>query len=275
MLFIIIQTMVFVFFIIGESMLKYLVVLAMICNAAFAGSVKIVLTEENSVVFNQRVGGEYVAKKTLEIMQKSLKASELYLVLDTPGGSVTAGLAFVDAIKSLDIKVHTITLFAASMGYQFVQELGTRYITPSGTLMSHRGAVSGISGQVPGELNSRVNHIQAILNGMSTRASARVGMSKKDYEAAIVNELWVYGEEAVSGKHADALADVKCSQALMKDTYKESIITIFGRASLVFSKCPLISTPIDLQFDKEVKPEHFNKVRESIQSRNKNFKLTF
>jgi ATP-dependent Clp protease, protease subunit len=266
---------VFVFFIIGESMLKYLVVLAMICNAAFAGSVKIVLTEENSVVFNQRVGGEYVAKKTLEIMQKSLKASELYLVLDTPGGSVTAGLAFVDAIKSLDIKVHTITLFAASMGYQFVQELGTRYITPSGTLMSHRGAVSGISGQVPGELNSRVNHIQAILNGMSARASARVGMSKKDYEAAIVNELWVYGEEAVSGKHADALADVKCSQALMKDTYKESIVTIFGRASLVFSKCPLISTPIDLQFDKEVKPEHFNKVRESIQSRNKNFKLTF
>lgn len=256
-------------------MVKLLSFLLLLSGTAVAGNAKILLTEDNSIVFNQQVSGEYVAKKTLEIMQKSLKASELYLVLDTPGGSVTAGLAFVDAIKALDIKVHTITLFAASMGYQFVQELGTRYITASGTLMSHRGAVSGISGQVPGELNSRVNHIQAILNGMSARASARVGMSKKDYDAAIVNELWVYGEDAVAGKHADALADVKCSQALMKDTYKESIITIFGRASLVFSKCPLISTPIELQFDKEVKPEHFNKIRESIQSRNKNFKLTF
>ena len=251
-------------------MIKYLTALAMICNIAYAEPAKIVLTESNSIVFNQQVSGEYTSQKTLEIMAKSLKASPLYLVLDTPGGSVTAGLKFVDTIKSLGIPVHTITIFAASMGYQFVQELGTRYILPSGTLMSHRGSVSGMSGQVPGELNSRVNHLQAILSGMSDRAAKRVGMSKEAYDAAIINELWVDGNNAVATGHADAIANVKCDDRLLKETYTKEANTIFGRVTLEFSKCPLISSPIGFSFNREVKPENFEKIKRVLEAKRRN-----
>jgi ATP-dependent Clp protease protease subunit len=256
-------------------MIKIFLILLCICSTALAKNEEIVLTEDNSIMFNQQVSEDYASKKTLEVMKKAKKGIPLFLVLDTPGGSVTAGLAFIDAVKSLKVPVHTITIFAASMGYQFVQELGVRYITPSGTLMSHRGAVGGLSGQVPGELNSRLNHIQSILSGMSSRAAARVGMDKKAYDDAIVNELWVSGEEAVNSKHADKLANVQCDKALIEETYEDQRITIFGRVNVVFSKCLLISAPIKLSFGKEVKPEDMSKVKRLIEAKKKSINLTF
>lgn len=256
-------------------MFKFLPILLLICVNALAKNEEIVLTEDNSVMFNQQVSGEYASKKTLEIMKKAKKGIPLYLVLDTPGGSVSAGLAFVDAVKSLKVPVHTITIFAASMGYQFVQELGTRYITPSGTLMSHRGAVGGLSGQVPGELNSRLNHIQAILSSMSARAAARVGMDKKAYDEAIINELWISGEDAVNAKHADKLASVSCDKSLTDGTYTEVLNTIFGKVTVEFSKCPLISAPIGFSFGKEFKPKQIMTTKKLIESKKKNINLTF
>lgn len=255
--------------------MKLLIMLSALIATAQAKPVDIVLTENNSVVFNDQVTGVYASKKTLEIIKKSRLGSPIYLVLDTPGGSVTAGLGFIDAVKALKVPVHTITLFAASMGYQFVQELGTRYITPSGELMSHRGAVGGLSGQVPGELNSRLNHIQEILSGMSERAAKRVGMSKQAYDAAIINELWVSGKKAVDSKHADAIANVKCSKELVEGKYTEEKLTLFGPVSVVFSKCPLITYPLSFSFNKSINPQNFNLIKRTIESDKRRINLTF
>lgn len=255
--------------------MKLLVMLLALIATAQAKPVDITLTENNSVVFNQQVTNAYVSSKTLEIIKKARNGSALYLVLDTPGGSVSAGLSFIDTIKALGVPVHTITLFAASMGYQFVQELGIRYITPSGTLMSHRGAVGGLSGQIPGELNSRLNHIQEILNGMSARAAKRVSMEKQAYDAAIINELWITGENAVNKKHADKVVNLKCSKELAEGTYHEEKFTPFGPIKLVFSKCPLVTVPLDIVFDKSMSLEVVNKVKKNIESSKRKIKLIF
>ena len=122
---------------------------------------KIVLNDKNTISFNQAFTAPYITTKQLEIIQKSAANPdmELYIVLYTPGGSIDAGELFIDTIQALPNKVHTITIFAASMGYNLAQALNTRYILRSGTLMSHRARVSGISGQVPGEANTSINFI--------------------------------------------------------------------------------------------------------------------
>lgn len=265
--------MVFVY--IGDFMFKFIVLLLLMTNIAAAKNERIFLTEENSVAFNQPVSIDYVSKKTLEVLLKSSKASPIYLVLNTPGGSVSAGLYFIDTIKSLNVPIHTITLFAASMGYQMVQELGTRYITPSGTLMSHRGSVSGLSGQVPGELNSRVLHISSVLDGMMERASKRVGISKQDYSDMIIPEFWTFGENAVKLNHADKVADVVCELKLIKETYEEKVLTIFGAALVSFSKCPLITEPLGISFSKEIDQKKATKIKQEITQRKRNINLTF
>jgi ATP-dependent protease ClpP protease subunit len=207
---------------------------------------EITLNSSNSVVFNQPVREEYVAKKLLEIAFKSAKLSStqpIYLVLDTPGGSVSDGNHFIDFVKALKRPVHTVVIFAASMGYQITQELGNRYILPSGMLMSHRGAVSGLSGQVPGELNARLGMLEAVLDGMNERAAKRVGMSKEAYQSAIINELWIGGDNAVAKGHADFVTSAKCDSSL-DGTYTEEFATIFGPVEVEFSNCPLISGPV-------------------------------
>jgi ATP-dependent protease ClpP protease subunit len=225
-------------------MLKFLFLTLFTCTA-FA-STEIVLNSKNSISFNQGVSDVYVAKKSLEFFVKDLAlpaTQPIYLVLNTPGGSVMAGNQFIDFVKSRKRPVHTVVIFAASMGYQITQELGKRYIIPSGTLMSHRGSISGISGQVPGELNARLKMIGDILEGMNIRAAKRVSMSLKSYQDAIVNELWTVGQNAVDTKHADDIAIASCDKSLA-GTFLEDVATPFGNVSVEFSNCPLITDPV-------------------------------
>jgi ATP-dependent Clp protease protease subunit len=243
----------------------------LLANAVYGKTANIILTENNHINFNEKVTDEFVAKKQLELFTKNnllFKHEPLYIVLDTPGGSVTAGLAFIDNLKSLGRPIHTITIFAASMGYQIVQEMGTRYITPSGTLMSHRGAVSGMSGQVPGELNSRLDHIGKLLEGMNQRAAKRLNMSLQDYKNAVVNELWSFGQGSVDSNQADVVANVSCSKELLSKSEQKQVETFFGSVEVSFSKCPLIAGPIAFKFSKDFKREYIPQVKKSLQKRN-------
>lgn len=253
-------------------------ILAFLITKAFAQSGTIVLTEDNSVTFNQPVRDAYVARKQLEIIQKSYKlpsTQPIYLVLDTPGGSVTDGLIFIDTIKSLNRPVHTITIFAASMGYQMVQELGTRYITPSGTLMSHRGAVGGLAGQIPGELVSRLGHIQSLLLRMNQNAAKRLGMSVAKYQESIVHELWSFGKQAVDTKQADQVVNVRCTKELISKTITESVDTMFGPIDVQFSACPLITSPVSFGSSNVLSGVQKKSIENELRAQKRRINLTY
>src|SRR6056297_3136731 len=68
----------------------------------------IILEKGNTVVFRGEVSQSSVTKVQLEL-QKLIrtvpKNKPIYLVLDTPGGSVFAGLNLIDFIKGLNRKV--------------------------------------------------------------------------------------------------------------------------------------------------------------------------
>ena len=214
----------------------------------FADMTEIVLTKDNTVVLNGEVDAFSVAKVQQESMTVCGKneGSTIYLVMSTPGGSVMDGKLLIDTIKSLPCKFDTITLFAASMGYQIAQNLGTRYIIPSGTLMSHRMLLGGIGGQSPGELESRLNFYARVGFEMDVIAAGRAGISVEEYRKLIVNELWLTGEQAVQTKHADEIAKVRCGKD-MNGTKSEILYTMFGPVKATFSDCPLIQAPLSVE----------------------------
>lgn len=215
--------------------------LALVVSGFSFAADTIVLNDKNTVVLNQKVNGSTVAKVQNKLYELADKTSnDLYLVLYTPGGSVTAGMQLIDTIKSLKNKVHTITIFAASMGYQIVQNADKRYILPSGNLMSHRPFISGLSGSFPGELNTRLAFYEKMTKLLDIQAAKRVGISLKDYQALIHNEYWVTGSNAVIDKHADEVILARCDKSL-SGTYFEVIRTFFGAYNVEFSKCPLIT----------------------------------
>lgn len=66
---------------------------------------------------------------------------ELQLVINSPGGNVTPGMVFIDALELLKIRGTKITCFvpllAASMAFQILAHCDTRYALPGALLLWH------------------------------------------------------------------------------------------------------------------------------------------
>lgn len=205
-----------------------------------------ILGSKNTITFRGPVTDlsvSEVQQQLLSMSEKLGKNDVIYLVLDTPGGSIDSGNLLIDTAKSLPQKVKTLTIFAASMGFHIAQNLDERLITPSGTLMSHRAKVGGLGGEIPGELIVRINHILRILQVMDAKASSRMGMAVDKYREMIRDEYWVYGEDSLSAKAADKIVLARCAPDMM-GTVDQEIRTFFGNIQVTWSRCPLITAPL-------------------------------
>jgi len=230
----------------------------------------LVLSKKNTIVFRNVVtdrSASATARKALEL-SNALDDSKtpLYLFLDTPGGSIMAGMDLINTLKALPREVKTVSNFAASMGFQIAQNLGDRYVTPTGVMMSHR-AYMGLEGQTPGEFESRQKLWKGILRQMDQTVADRMKLDFDTYRAMIKDELWVSGQEAIEKNVADKVILVTCDNSL-KGTYTETIMTIFGNVKLQWSECPLIAFPISIDFSDIEKKDHSQtdiiKVKERI-----------
>ena len=229
-------------------MIRFLTILTLFLTSLNLQALETVLLKRNNTyTFRGPVTWNSIShaqSSILKLDSKLPKDEPIYLVLDTPGGSVFAGKAFLDAMKSIDREIKTVTMDAASMGFIFVQHLGERLITPTGSLMSHR-ASGGVRGQFNGELESRLKYYKSVFRHMEKIVADRVGLSLEEYQKAIINEWWSYGEEALDDNLADKLVNIKCSRALLKHRIKLKVSSFFGSYEVVYSGCPLISGPVD------------------------------
>jgi len=229
-------------------MKKLLTLMLLLPTLALANLKTINLTDKNTISFNEQFDAMTVAAKQAQLFElaSSSQEKDLYIVMYTPGGSVSAGALFIDTARALGKNIHTITIFSASMGYHTVQGLGKRYILPSGVLMSHRAYVSGLQGQFPGELNQRVEMLMKSTEDLDKIAAARVGLSLKEYKATIHDELWLTGADAVKRGHADEVVQATCGESL-SGLYEKVFNTFFGPVIVEFAKCPLIVGPVSIK----------------------------
>jgi len=131
----------------------------------------------------------------------------LYLLIDSPGGSVITGGAIISAMEASPIPVHTICLqLCASMGAMIHQYGVKRYSVNRSLLMFH-DAAGGFQGPFQ-QVMSRMNTINRYVNKMFANVAKRSGQSYKDFMLKIGPEIWVDGEDAVSQHYSDSLVNV-------------------------------------------------------------------
>jgi ATP-dependent Clp protease protease subunit len=211
------------------------------------------LSRENTIVFRGEVTPLSVAKTQSEVLEKDAKlpkGAPIYMFLETPGGDIGSGNQLISTIKATGRPVHTVSLFAASMGFNIVQRLDTRYVLSSGTLMAHRATVGGLEGQIPGNFLTRVANILSTVTGMEKQNAARLGISFEEYTTLVKDEYWVTGEEAVKQNAADKVAQIKCDSSL-GGKHEEEYATFFGPAFVTFADCPAVTGPLSVRFGKE------------------------
>jgi ATP-dependent protease ClpP protease subunit len=205
----------------------------------------------NAVTFR----GEVSEESTTDILVKlnaanatrGSKEYTIYLVLDSPGGGVHSGLAFIDAVKPIK-NLRTISIFAASMASAIVQAIdGSRLITPSGVLMFHRAAGT-VSGQFEtGELESQLELAKQMVRRMERINASRLGITLAEYKAKVVNQYWLTAEQAIADKAADKIIDLVCSQELIDKRETSQQCSFFGCTEVVFSGCPTFRYPLSVK----------------------------
>lgn len=239
--------------------------LLMVSNSAF-GAKKIdekaiakevvVLTKDNTIALNDTFLGDTVAnlvKKAKELDSRVESNDPIYLILNSPGGSIDAGLEAIENLKSLRRPVKTISLFSASMGFQTVQGLGERLITSDGTLMSHK-ARGGFYGEFPGQLDSRYGHYLKRVNRMNEVAANRTNgkHTLKSYNSLIENEFWCDGQDCISEGFADKLVSASCDKSLegvydviwYRGTFMGSVIEVIAKMDV----CPMNTSALSYNY---------------------------
>jgi ATP-dependent Clp protease protease subunit len=228
----------------------FLIISMFLCSLTFAK--EIVLTEDNTLVLDDAFTGSSVAKviQTAREMDADLKSGyPIYLFLNTPGGSIQAGLELIEALNGLNRPVHTITLFAASMGWQLLQHMQKRYVLSYGILMSHkaRGRISGEFGGGLSQLDARYGLWLKRIDLMDKKTVQRTKGKKtlKQYRSDYDNELWLNGMDAVKEGYADEVVTVKCSRGLEGE--RISTVNFMGmRFRIRVSKCPIVTSPLGM-----------------------------
>ena len=222
-------------------------------------TVKIRLTKSNILIFNDY----FNRKSTTELMDKARKmdadlpsGDPLFLFLYTGGGYIHYGMEMINLLSNLKRPVHTITYFAASMGFQTVQYLGTRYILRFGELMSHkaRGGFYGEFGDGNSTLDSRYVHWMRKILAMDVNTVKRTKNKQtlQSYRKAYESELWLTEADAIKNGYADAIAVPECDVTLKEGTWTRSFRYRLENAWVLtfvdtYSDCPLIFSPLKMQ----------------------------
>jgi len=123
--------------------------------------------------------------------------ADIWLYINSPGGSVTAGMAIYDTMQFVSCNVATVCMgLAASMG-QFLLTAGAegkRYTLPNSRIMMHQ-PLAGLRGQAS-DIAIQVEQSRFIKLRMAELISHHSGHTVAEIQADSERDHWFSAEEA-------------------------------------------------------------------------------
>jgi ATP-dependent Clp protease, protease subunit len=126
------------------------------------------------------------------------KTKDIKLYINSPGGSVTAGLAIYDAMQYVKPDVSTICVgMAASMGAVLIAagQKGKRFVLPNSEIMIHQ-ILGGVSGQAT-DIKIHAERILKIKDRLNVILAKHTGKKKSDVEVDTERDYFLDPTEAV------------------------------------------------------------------------------
>ena len=122
---------------------------------------------------------------------------DISLYINSPGGSISAGMAIHDTIQYIKCDVSTICMgMAASMG-AFLLASGTkgkRFALPNAEIMIHQPS-AGTQGKVT-DMEIDVEHFLRIKKNLNEILASNTGKTAEEVKAASERDHWMTAEEA-------------------------------------------------------------------------------
>ncbi|MDD4352360.1 MAG: ATP-dependent Clp endopeptidase proteolytic subunit ClpP [Candidatus Gracilibacteria bacterium] len=123
---------------------------------------------------------------------------DITMYINSPGGSVTAGMAIYDTMQYLGCDVSTVCLgIAASMGATLLAAgtKGKRFALPNAEVMIHQ-VMGGAEGQAT-DISIQANHILRIKETLNKVLALHTGQNVKKVAEDTERDKWMTAEEAL------------------------------------------------------------------------------
>ena len=136
---------------------------------------------------------------------------EIHLYINSPGGSITDGMAIVDTINYIKCPVSTICVgLAASMGAVLLASgtKGKRYATPNAEILIHQPLIAGggLSGQTT-EIKIHADHMVKTRDKLNKILSERTGQDLATIEKDTERDNYMTAQEALKYGLIDGIMD--------------------------------------------------------------------
>ncbi len=133
---------------------------------------------------------------------------DIHLYINSPGGSVTAGMAIYDTMQYIKCDVSTICIgMAASMGAFLLAggAKGKRFALPNSEIMIHQPS-GGAQGQET-EIRIMAENILKTRNKLNKLLAANTGKSFEEVERDTERDNWMSAQEAVAYGLIDSVVE--------------------------------------------------------------------
>ncbi len=123
---------------------------------------------------------------------------DIHLYINSPGGSVTAGMAIYDTMQFVRCDVSTLCIGqAASMGAFLLAagERGKRYALPNSRMMLHQPAVGGMRG-VAADIEIQAKEILLLRERLNELLAEHTGQPVERIQADSDRDYWMNAEDA-------------------------------------------------------------------------------
>jgi ATP-dependent Clp protease protease subunit len=167
------------------------------------------LLERRVLVLGEPVEDESANRLVAQLLMLSTvdPTRDIYLHINSPGGSVMAGLAIYDTMQLIPNDVVTVAVgFAASMG-QILLCAGTpgkRYALPSAQVVMHEGS-AGLGGSAA-DVAIQADNLQATLDRLRSIIARHTGRPIDDVVRDVGRDRWFDAEQAREYGFVDRVA---------------------------------------------------------------------
>mgnify|MGYP004513833711 FL=1 len=157
------------------------------------------LMEDNIILVTGEVNDTMAAIVTAQLLYLAAKDKDkpIQMYINSPGGSVTAGLAIMDTMNAIPNDVCTICMgMAASMGALLLScgTRGKRYSLPNAEVMIHQ-PLGGTQGQAT-EIEIAAKHILNTKARLNQILANNTGRDIEEIQLATDRDNWLSAEAA-------------------------------------------------------------------------------
>lgn len=143
--------------------------------------------------------------------------ADINFYINSPGGSISAGMAIYDTMQHIKCDVSTIGVGLQASMAAFLLSSGTkgkRYILPNSEVMIHQ-PLSGTQGQAT-DILIAADHIQRTKQRLNKIIAEQTGKSVEQINADSDRDYWLTAEEAVAYGLVDKLLSNNNQKELIK-----------------------------------------------------------